>query len=162
MVTSPLGHPLRSSGSSLTPAHLNCGCLPSTVPVLPVVSTHPSPHLVLTFPPPSLPLANDRHSSLGSADTHITFNPQESSTFRYTNKSFNIICVSGRMSADLGYDTVWVTWQQKLSQDWPWERPLLTPQDPVPRETAPLLTHKFPEWLTQRGSWNVDLQLLCP
>ncbi|MXQ90776.1 hypothetical protein E5288_WYG016224 [Bos mutus] len=38
--------------------------------------------------------------------THITFNPQESSTFWYTNKSFNIIYGSGRMSSDLGYDTI--------------------------------------------------------
>ncbi|KAM9764284.1 pregnancy-associated glycoprotein 2-like [Dama dama] len=38
--------------------------------------------------------------------THITFNPQEFSTFWYTNKSFNIIYGSGRMSADLSYDTV--------------------------------------------------------
>ena len=37
---SPLEHPLRSSGSSLTQAQLTCGCPASPVPVQPVVSTN--------------------------------------------------------------------------------------------------------------------------
>lgn len=53
--------------------------------------------------------------------------------------------------------TIRVTWQQKQSHDWPWERLLLTAQDSLPGETAPLLTHKLPEWLTQRGAWSAGL-----
>ena len=106
------------------------------------------------------------HSSLVSADTHTTFKYLESSTYRHTNKPFEITYGSGRVKGYLAYDTIRVMCKQKLSQDWEWSdhsykidagppgrtHPTLNspndwpyyPQGPVPGETAPVVTYKLP------------------
>ena len=60
-VTSPLEHPLRNSGLSLTQVHLTCGCPPCFAPAQPVVSTDtPYPdNLSLALPPCFAPWTPD-------------------------------------------------------------------------------------------------------
>ena len=82
---------------------------------------HPPTHPSFTCPQlPSPPLAPDWHLSLVSADTHKTFNPQNSSSFREAGSPITIFYGSGTIQGFLGSDTVRVTWKQKLSQDWLW------------------------------------------
>lgn len=126
--TSALERPLSSSRSSLTPAQVTCGCLPSTATVAPAVSTCPPAHLVLPLPPPSPSLAPDGHTSLVFAGTHKLYNPHTSTTFRLWGRPVDLIYGSGRIIGFLSYDTVRVTGNQKPSQGWPWDQPQLTKQ----------------------------------
>ena len=76
------------------------------------------------------------------------------------------------MKGFLAYDTVQVTFKEKLSQDWLWSDPCLQnrcraicqdpskpnshrywpsyTQDPVPGEAVPMVTHEQMDELTQR------------
>ena len=67
-----------------------------------------------------------------SADTHITFDHHKSSTFRLTRRPFRILYGSGMMNGVLAYDTVRVTWKQKLNQ-------ICTNQPPPGPHRCPML-----------------------
>ena len=69
----------------------------------------PAPPIVSSPSPPIL--ASDRYASLGSAATHNTFNPTQSSTFQDVRRTLNLSFGSGRMSGYLGSDIIWVTWK---------------------------------------------------
>ena len=159
-VASPLEHPFRNSMLSLTQAHLSCGCPPSFAPVQPVPC-----HSV--FHPWDLMTPISCVCSYTSWFRHY-----KSSTFPPTQKTFSITYGSGNMKGFLAYHTVRVTCKEKLSQDWLWSNPCLQngcrtirqdssypnshrhcpsyPQDPVPGEAVPMVTHEQMDELTQR------------
>ena len=182
--TSPLEHPLKSSKSSLTPAHLTCGFPPSTAKVPPAVSTSPPPILSSLSNPPTPSLAPDRYSSLVSAGKHFRYNPKASSSFQSGDgKHINLRYGCGRITGVLATDTVRVTWEpgpqsglvlgatnackiDAAGRDCLSENPLVAGHPP---SRALSLGRQLPCWHTnsqnnepQRGAWGVDLHLHYP
>ena len=167
-VTSSLEHPLRSFGSSLKQVYRTCVCPLSLAAVHPIMSTSISQSIHLLLPwHPFLRLWHLSDPHLVSADTRNAFKYYESSTSRDMNTPLSIIYGTGIMKGFLAYDTIQVMWKEKLSQDWlwsdcclqnscrtSWQNPSFPnshrywpsySQDPIPGETAPMVTHKLPD-----------------
>ena len=164
-VTSPLEHPLRNSKLSLTQAHLTCGYPPSFAPAQPVVTTDTpyTDHPLISLPACFAPLALMTHMSHVCSYTSQVQTLQVFHLRAYPRDLQHHIWI-WEHEGIFAYDTIRVMRKQKLSQDWLWSDHCLQnrcrtiwqdtsqpnscrywpsyPQDPVPGEAVPVVTHK--------------------